>query len=290
MDLFFEGLFNNQGAMKQSNSKVEGERRKDKRQRAPREQEEKEVLLLRSRLAGGAESLEELLVVSSKGSSAGTSLELGLEALALTTLEGGGDETLDLGDLGDGGLSGALDLTGNDVLADVVLLGKVEELSDLRGTSGGEGTGDEDVGDSLDGGLSTGLDDDVDDRDVRADDATTDGLSLAASVALRSVETLVLAEEEEFTLGKEDSLLHGETVLIVTSLDLEGVVGVLVTEDLSRNLVGDVLVIEDARTSLVLNLESLLTTSGGIGNVDLKLLSFFVAQNKTKKKHKNNPS
>ena len=70
-------------------------------------------------------------------------------ALALHTL--GGDQTLDLGGLG--GL--ALAFTANDVLGDVVVLGKTEQLTDLGRALGTQTTGGSLIGES--GNLSVTL-------------------------------------------------------------------------------------------------------------------------------------
>ena len=46
--------------------------------------------------------------------------------------------------------------------------------------------------------------------------------------------------------GEEDALLHGETLLVVSAGDAEDVALPLVAEGVSRDLLGDALVVEDA--------------------------------------------
>jgi len=56
---------------------------------------------------------------------------------------------------------------------------------------------------------------------------------------------VALAEEELDTLGSEDTLLHGETLLVVATGDLEDVALELLADAVTSNLVGDALVHED---------------------------------------------
>jgi hypothetical protein len=56
---------------------------------------------------------------------------------------------------------------------------------------------------------------------------------------------VALGQQEADTGGKEDTLLHGETLLVVTSGDAEDVTLELVTERVDSDLSGDTLVVED---------------------------------------------
>ncbi len=66
--------------------------------------------------------------------------------------------------------------------------------------------------------------------DVGTDDATTNGLALALTGAAGAVARVTLGEKETNTVGEEDTLLHGETLLVVTTTDAEDVTGPLLTE------------------------------------------------------------
>lgn len=107
---------------------------------------------------------------------------IGLDGV-LAAETGLGDETLDLGGLVVG-LVLALDLTGNNVLADVVLfLVKVEGLDDVVATLGSELVGTVDVGDTGDLGVSLLHNTEEDGSEVVGNDAAADGLSLALTSA-----------------------------------------------------------------------------------------------------------
>merc|ERR1712000_517988 len=119
----------------------------------------------------------------------GSAVTLVLEAL-------GSDQALDLGSLGVGGLALALglDLTADDVLADIVILGEAEEPADLGRTLGAEALGVHDVGEA--GNVLVALLDDGQGQDghVHADDAAVDGLALALTGAAGAVARVALGE------------------------------------------------------------------------------------------------
>jgi hypothetical protein len=181
--------------------------------------------------------------------------------MSLTLKSKGSDKTLDLGSLGVGLLLGVLglNLTTDNELANIIRLVQVEELADVVGTLGSKTLGNSSVGKAGDV-LLTLLDNDKrDDGQVRGDNATTDGLSLALTLAARAVGGVTLAQKKANTVGKKDTLLHGETLLIVTTRDAENVTLELVTNGVTRNFSGHALVHED-------------TTRGRKGNGMSKLL------------------
>lgn len=125
----------------------------------------------------------------------------------------GGDQSLDLGGLGVrlGTLGLGRDLSSDNELSDIVFLGQVEESSDLGGSLGTQSLGQNGVGQSGDL-LFTLLDDDNgQDGDVGVDDATSDGLSLSFTGSSSSVARVTVGQEETGSVGKENTLLHGET-------------------------------------------------------------------------------
>jgi len=176
----------------------------------------------------------------------------------------GGNETLNLGTraivreiaqeniinsrLGVGfsiGLLLALDLTPDNELPDIVLLGQVEELADLGGTLGAETLGEDDIGQSGDILLALLDDDEGKNGDIGADDAATDGLAPALTSTANSVARVAVGEEEADTVRNEDTLLHGEALLVVSTSDTENVALPLVTKRVPRNLLRHLLVEED---------------------------------------------
>lgn len=74
------------------------------------------------------------------------------------------------------------------------------------------------------------------DGKVHADDAATDRLSLALTSAAGAVAGVAVGEEKTDTAGVQDTLLHGETLLVVSSGDAEDVALELVTDRVTRNL------------------------------------------------------
>lgn len=142
-------------------------------------------------------------------------------------------------------LLGALDLSPHDVLADIVLLGEVEELADLSRTLGTKALGEDIVRKARDVVLTLLDNHEGKNSDVGADDATTDGLALALARTADTVARVAVREEETDTVGQEDTLLHGETLLVVATSDAEDVALPLIAEGVTRNLLCDTLVVED---------------------------------------------
>lgn len=78
------------------------------------------------------------------------------------------------------------------------------------------------------------------DGEIVADDAAADRLSLALTGAAGAVAGVAVGEEKADTVGGNDTLLHGETLLVVTAGDAEDVALPLITKrvggDLSAHL------------------------------------------------------
>lgn len=68
------------------------------------------------------------------------------------------------------------------------------------------------------------------DGEIVTDDAATDGLSLALTGAARAVAGVAVGKEEADTVGSNDTLLHRETLLVVTTGDADNVSLPLVAE------------------------------------------------------------
>ena len=56
---------------------------------------------------------------------------------------------------------------------------------------------------------------------------------------------MTVGEEETDTVGEEDTLLHGETLLVVAASNAEDVALPLIAEGVAGDLLGDPLVVED---------------------------------------------
>lgn len=172
--------------------------------------------------------------------------DLGSHEAALVVKRTGSDEALDLGAL----LllaALALKLAGHDVLANIVLLGQVVHLADVVGALGAEAAwalalrvreaGDIDV---------TLLDNDqVQHRQVGADDATTHALALALTGPARAVVRRTLGQEKTHTVVDEDTLHHWEALLVIATGDAEDVAVELLAEEVTVNLLRHALVVQN---------------------------------------------
>jgi len=183
------------------------------------------------------------------------------------------DETLDLGSLGVwlGTLLLRDDFTPDDKLPNVILLAQVEESPDLGGTLGTETLGENVIGETWDLLFTLLDDDDGENGDIGVDDATTDGLALTFTGSTSSVARVTVSQEETGSLGEENTLLHWETLLVVTTGDAENVTLPLGTQGLSGNVVSHLLLDEWTPCSLGLDLESLLLSSDWVCYVELHL-------------------
>jgi len=183
-----------------------------------------------------------------------------------------GDDTLHLGLLGV--LLATLLLVGalasNDVLVDVILVAEVEQLADLAGTLGTNTAGDNLVSEAGDLLLTLLHDDAVEHGKIVGNDATTNSATTTDTITT----TTTIADnaglkEKTNTVVDEHTLLHGETVLIVTTSDTENVALELITKRRGINLITDAELHEDTELLLVIDIENLLTTGCWASDVDL---------------------
>jgi len=184
----------------------------------------------------------------------------------------GGDETLDFGSLGVGLgvlLLCTLDLTPDNVLPDVILLGQVEESPDLGCPLRAKPLREDVFGQAWEGVLALLDDDEGQDGDIGTDNASPDGLALALTSAAGAVARVAVGEEELHSAGKENTLLHRETLLVVATGNAENVAFELITERIGGDLLGDLLVVEDTDSALVVDVNGLLFPSCGVGDVEL---------------------
>jgi len=176
------------------------------------------------------------------------------------------DETLDLGGLGVWLLAFTLwlDLTTDDELANIIILGEAKELADLCSTLGTEALGGNGVGDTGDFGISLLDDAKGENGKIHSDNAATNGFTLAFTGTAGSVTGVTFREEETDTGWVHDSLLHWETLLIVATSDLEDVALELITDRITGDFLAHSLVYEDSEFALIFDLDEFL---GPIGRV-----------------------
>lgn len=197
----------------------------------------------------------------------GVSELLGSEtSLSLQSLRG--NETLDLWSLGVG-LVALGDLTSDDKLANVVLLGQTEELSNVVGSLWSQSLWNGLVGETLDFLLTLLKDDQTQDGQIRANNASTDGLSLTLTSSARSVAGVALGQQESDTGWVQNTLLHWETLLVVTAGDLEDVTLELVTNGVALDFLAHTLVVENSNTLFIVNFNQLLSAVGWVGDIEL---------------------
>jgi hypothetical protein len=154
----------------------------------------------------------------------------------------------------------------------IVFLAETEEPADLRGTLGTKTLGVDGVGKTREVGVALLHNGEGKDGEVGGDDAATDGLALALTSAARAVARVSVGEEEAHTGRVHDTLLHGETLLVVAAGDLEDVALELVANGVARDFLTHAAVHEDAELALILNIDELLRAIGGEGDVQLHLV------------------
>lgn len=203
-----------------------------------------------------------ILAGSILGTLSVTTLECESMTLVLETLRG--DQTLDLWCLGVDllALTLWLNLTTDNEFTDIILLGEPKELSNLGGTLGAQSLWVDNVGDTWDVALSLLDNAQSENGQIHGDDASTDGFTLALTSAAWAVARVTLGKEKSDTGWVHNTLLHWETLLVVTTGNLEDVSLELVSDGVSWNLSAHSLVHEDTELALVFDIDELLTAIG----------------------------
>jgi len=161
-------------------------------------------------------------------------------------------------------------LTSNNVLASVILVGKVEQLANLAGTLGTNTARDNLVSETRDLLFTLLHDNAVDNRKIVGDDATTDSTTTTYTIMLATtIADSAGLKKKTNTVINKNTLLHGETILIVTTSDTKNVALELITKRRCVNFVADTHFHERAKFLLIIKVEYLLTTSSGASDVDL---------------------
>ena len=94
----------------------------------------------------------------------------------------------------------------------------------------------DDVGEAREVGITLLDDGKGEDGEIHSDDASTDGFALALTGAAGSVARVPIRQEQADSSWMHDSLLHGETLLVVAAGDLEDVALEFITNAVARNL------------------------------------------------------
>lgn len=183
----------------------------------------------------------------------------------------GGDQSLDLGGLANGLSLLVGEGTGDDVLADIVVLGQIEKLADVASALGTQTTGDRLVGQSLYGVFSGLGDDQVQDGKILADDAAADRLALSLSRTTGPVGLVSLLTKETHPGVGQDALAHGEALLVVSSRDAEDVSLELLAQDVSVNFLGHTAFVQVLEALFVIDFDDFLLPSARASDIDLEV-------------------
>jgi len=212
--------------------------------------------------------LIEDLVVVSDGSlgSFPSSLLVGLVD-SLSSESSVSDQSLDLGGLVSDGLAFLFDLSSDDESSDIIILGQSEKFSDSGGSLGSESLGELGISEASNL-LFTNLDDSKGKSGkIRSDDASSNGLSLSFTSSSGSVALVASLHEESDSSLDKDTLLHGETVLIITAGNFEDVSLEFVTKTITFDFLAHSSTVEDGKLLFVINTDGLLAAGGRAGDV-----------------------
>lgn len=185
-------------------------------------------------------------------------------SLSLQSLRG--DQSLDLWSLRVG-LTVLLDSSSDNVVSNVVLLGQTEELSDVVSSLRAQSLWGGDIGQTLNLSITLLDNSQSNDRQVLRDDTSSNGLSLSLTISSGSVTRVTLRQQQSNSGWVQHTLLHWETLLVVTTSDLEDVTLEFVTDRVTLDLLAHTLLVEDTQLVLVLDLNALLGTVSWVGDV-----------------------
>ena len=146
------------------------------------------------------------------------------------------------------------DLSSDDEFAHIVLLLEIEESADLGRTLGAEAFREDGVSETRDLRLALLDDNEGEDGNVGAYDAPADGLASTLARAAGTEARVAVGEQEPHTVRQKDTLLHRETLFVVSTCDAEDVALEFVADRVAGHFLCDPLVVEDTAASNISNL------------------------------------
>jgi hypothetical protein len=146
----------------------------------------------------------------------------------------------------------------------IVFLGEAEHLPDLASSLWSQSLRLNLVGDTLNLGVTLLHNAQSQHGQVHADDATSDTLPLALSRSPGPVAAVAVCEQKSDTGWVHDTLLHGETLLVVAAGNLEDVALEFITNRVTRDFLTHAALHEDTETALIFDLDQLLGAIGGV--------------------------
>jgi len=165
----------------------------------------------------------------------------------------------------------------DDKSADIVFLVEVEELSDLVSSLGSKSSVDEGVCEASDVLLAFSYDNGRNNAHIVVQDASSNRLSLPLTSSARSVAAHALLEQKLYSTVDKDTLLHGESLLVLTSGDSKDVALEFVAKAVGWDLVRDSLLEHVADFVLIVDFNGLLLTRLRVGDVNFHFCGFFVS-------------
>jgi hypothetical protein len=132
-------------------------------------------------------------------------------------------------------LLATLNLSSDHIFSNIVVLAEVKELPNLRRTFRPKSLWENGVSQGGDLGITLFDNDEGKDGDIRSNDTATNGFASTFASATSSVARVSVGKKEPNTVRQENTLLHWETLLVVTTSDTENVSFPLVSERVSWN-------------------------------------------------------
>lgn len=158
----------------------------------------------------------------------------------------GGNQPLNLGCLGVPLLVPlSRNLTTNNVLAHIILLGQVEHLPNVTRPLGTQTLGNLRIRQPRDIRFTLLDNYQRQGRNIAGDNASTNGFTFTFTRTTRTVAGVAFGKKETDSTGFEDTLLHGETLFVVSAGDFEDVAFEFVAEGVAFDVLRHALFVED---------------------------------------------
>merc|ERR1719364_182687 len=160
-------------------------------------------------------------------------------------------------------------LTAHHELPHVVFLFQGEELSDVRRALRAQAPGPLVIGQArnLLGALPD--DDQGEGREVGTDDAAPHGLALALTSAALTEAAHALLEEQPNAMVAQDTLLHGEALLVVATRDAQDVALEFLSQAIARDFMTHALIEEREKLFILIDFDHLLQARRRVCDVEL---------------------
>lgn len=146
----------------------------------------------------------------------------------------------------------------------IIILGETEHPPDLAGPLGSQSLWLNLVGQTLNVGITLLDNAESQNSQVHTNNASTDTLPLALTSSSGPVAAVAVGEEKSDTGWVHDTLLHGESLLVVATSDAENVALEFVTDRVTGDFVAHAALHEDTKTALIVDLDHLLGAIGGV--------------------------